>query len=369
MIESTAAVLHAPATALSIETVSVEPPHSGEALVEIVATGLCHTDTTAFDGSNPACVYPAILGHEGAGRVVEVGPDVDGLEVGDHVIPLYGPECGTCKMCRSGRTNLCWSIKASRDRGVMPDQTSRFRLGGEPIHHFMGTSTFSRYTVVPEIALAKVRDDAPLDRICLLGCAVTTGVGAALDDVRAGDNVVVFGLGGVGINVVQGARIAEAARIIGVDPVASKRPLAEKLGMTDFIDAGIGGDAVVEAIKDVTDGGADVAFECTGLVPVMRQAVDVCHAGWGTCVLLGVEPRGAELSFPPVLVRYGRTVKGSYFGGVKGRSELNRFVDLYLDGRLEIDPLITHRISLDEINHGFDLMASGASVRSVVAFE
>jgi S-(hydroxymethyl)glutathione dehydrogenase/alcohol dehydrogenase len=294
---------------------------------------------------------------------------VERLRVGDHVIPLYGPECGTCAMCISGRTNLCWTIKATRDRGVMPDGTTRFRIGDEPVHHFMGTSTFSRHTIVPEIALAKIRQDADLATVCLLGCAVTTGVGAALDDVREGDDVVVFGLGGIGTNVVQGARIAGAARIVGVDPVPAKRALAERLGMTDFIDAGIGPAAVLEAIADLTDGGADVAFECAGLVPVMRQALDCCHVGWGTCVLLGVEPKGAEMSFPPVLVRYGRTIKGSYFGGVKGRSGLDRFVDMYRDGRLDIESLITHRIALEQINEGFDMMAAGESLRSVVMFE
>jgi S-(hydroxymethyl)glutathione dehydrogenase/alcohol dehydrogenase len=369
MIETTAAVLHGPGQRLAIETVEVEAPRHGEALVEMVSSGLCHTDTTTFDGGNPSCVYPAILGHEGAGRVVEVGPGVESLAVGDHVIPLYGPECGVCTMCESGRTNLCWSIKSTRDQGVMPDGTSRFSIGGEAVHHFMGTSTFSRYTVVPEIALSKIRADAALDAVCLLGCAVTTGVGAALDDVRQGDSVVVFGLGGIGVNVVQGARLAGAARIIGVDPIASKRELAEKLGMTDFIDASIGGDAVVDAIKDLTGGGVDVAFECTGVVAVMRQALDCCHVGWGTCVLLGVEPKGAELSFPPVLARYGRTIKGSYFGGVKGRSGLNVFIDMYLDGHLDIDSLITHRIALDEINEGFDMMAAGQSLRAVVMFE
>jgi S-(hydroxymethyl)glutathione dehydrogenase/alcohol dehydrogenase len=366
MIESTAAVLHAPGERLAIETVSVEPPRRGEVLIEMVASGLCHTDTTAFDGSNPSCVYPAILGHEGAGRVVATGPDVESLAEGDPVIPLYGPECGACAMCRSGRTNLCWTIKATRDRGVMPDGTSRFRIGAEPVYHFMGTSTFSRYTVVPEIALSRIGTEVPLETACLLGCAVTTGVGAALNDVRAGDDVVVFGLGGIGANVVQGARIAGAARIIGVDPVPAKRALAERLGMTDFVDAG---DAAVEAIMDITGGGADVAFECTGIVSVMRQALDCCHVGWGTCVLLGVEPRGAELSFPPVLARYGRTIKGSYFGGVKGRSGLGSVVDLCLDGQLDVDSLITHRIALSEINEGFDRMAAGEGLRSVVLFE
>jgi S-(hydroxymethyl)glutathione dehydrogenase / alcohol dehydrogenase len=371
MIESSAAVLHAPGEQLSVETVGLRPPRSGEALVEIAASGLCHTDTTAFDGSNPGCVYPAVLGHEGAGRVVEVGPDVRELAVGDQVIPLYGPECGECRMCRSGRTNLCWTIKKTRDQGVMPDGTSRFRLaGGEPLHHFMGTSTFSRYTVVPEIALAKIRADAPLGAVCLLGCGVTTGVGAALDDVRAGDSVVVFGLGGIGVNVVQGARLAKAERIIGVDLDPSKRPMAERMGMTDFIDAGdVPGSEVVARVKDLTDGGVDVAFESAGAIEAMRQALDSCHVGWGTCVLLGVEPKNAELSFPPVLARYGRTVKGSYFGGVKGRSGLNLYVDMYLDGDLEIDPLITHRIPLEKINRGFEMMRTGEALRSVVEFE
>jgi S-(hydroxymethyl)glutathione dehydrogenase / alcohol dehydrogenase len=368
MISARAAVLHRPGEPLRIETIDVAPPRAGEALVEIVATGLCHTDATTFDGGNPACAYPAVLGHEGAGRVVEVGPGVASLRPGDHVIPLYGPECGTCGMCRSGRTNLCWTIKPTRDRGVMPDGTSRFGLGGRTVHHFMGTSTFARYTVVPEIALAKIRPDAPLESVCLLGCAVTTGVGAALDDVRHGDTVAVFGLGGIGTNVVQGARIAGAERIIGVDVVAAKRPVAERLGMTDFVDAA-GTDDVTEAVRDLSGGGVDVAFECTGVVPVMRQAFDVCRAGWGTCVLIGLEPAGAELCFPPVGVRYGRTIKGSYFGGVKGRSGLGRFVDLYLDGALDIDSQITHRGTLAEINDGFARMALGEGVRTVLTFD
>lgn len=367
MISANAAILHRPGEPLRLETIDVAPPGPGEALVEIVASGLCHTDTTAFDGGNPSCVYPAVLGHEGAGRVVEVGTGV-ALKPGDHVIPLYGPECGTCGMCRSGRTNLCWTIKSTRDRGVLPDGTSRFSLGGEAVHHFMGTSTFSRYTVVPEIALARIRPDAPLESVCLLGCGVTTGVGAALDDVRAGDTVVVFGLGGIGTNVVQGARIAGAERIIGVDTVAAKRPLAEKFGMTDFIDASsVAGP--VDAVRDLSGGGADVSFECTGIVAVMRQAVDACRPAWGTCVLLGVEPTGAELSFPPVGVRYGKTIKGSYFGGVKGRSGLGRFVDLYLDGVLDIDSQITHRGPLAQINDGFDRLLRGEGIRTVVTLD
>ena len=347
-----------------MRTIDVSPPRAGEVLVEIAASGLCHTDTTTFDGSNPSCVYPVILGHEGAGVVVDVGPDVDGLVTGDHVIPLYGPQCGQCRMCLSGRTNLCWAIKATRDRGVMPDGTSRFSLDGEPVHHFMGTSTFSRYTVLPEIALAKISPDAPLDVVCLLGCGVATGVGAALDDVRRGDTIVVFGLGGIGTNVVQGARIAGAERIIGVDPVEGRRTVADAFGMTDYINPT--GIDVVAAIKELTDGGVDIAFECTGIVDVMRQSLDCCHVGWGTTVLLGVEPPAAELSFPPVLVRYGRTVKGSYFGGVHGRTGLARYVDMYLDGVLDLNSLITHRLPLAEINVGFDMMAAGVGVRTVV---
>lgn len=366
MIESTAAVLPGAHRPLDVTTVEVAPPRSGEVLVRIAASGLCHTDATTFDGSNPSCVYPAILGHEGAGVVVETGPDVQGLRAGDQVIPLYGPQCGECRMCRSGRTNLCWTIKASRDRGVMPDGSSRFSIGGRAVHHFMGTSTFSEYTVVPEIALAKIDGDPPLDVVCLLGCGVTTGVGAALDDVREGDTVVVFGLGGIGTNVVQGARIAGAAQIIGVDPVASKSVLATKFGMTDFVDPGAGD--VVEQVKDLTGGGVDVAFECTGLLSVMRQSIDVCHVGWGTSVLLGVEPAGSELSFPPVLARYGRTVKGSYFGGVQGRTGLGRFVEMYLAGVLDIESLITQRLPIERINDGFAAMAAGTSVRTVVTW-
>ncbi|WP_213764565.1 zinc-binding dehydrogenase [Caballeronia sp. dw_19] len=367
MIKSLAAICVAPHLPFVIDEIWVDGPRTGEVLVEIAATGLCHTDLTAIEGSNSSCVYPAVLGHEGAGRVIETGPGVSTLRAGDHVIPLYGPECGVCKMCLSRRTNLCWSIKPTRDRGVMPDGSPRFQWQGEPLHHFMGTSTFSRYTVVPEIALAKIRKDAPLDTVCLLGCGVTTGVGAALADVREGDNVVVFGLGGIGVNIVQGARIAGANAIIGVDLHASKAQIARELGMTHYIDASAG--RVLEEIRDLCDGGADAAFECTGHVAVMRQALDCCHAGWGTCVLLGVEPRDALMSVPPVAVRYGRTVKGSYFGGVRGRTGLGRIVDLYMDGQIDIGRLVTHRLPFDQINRGFELMVSGESLRSVVSFE
>lgn len=369
MIECDAAICVGPGQELVVDKVNVDPPRDGEVLVEIAATGLCHTDLTALEGSNATCVYPLIPGHEGAGRVIEIGRNVSGLAPGDHVIPLYGPECGACRMCRSGRTNLCWSIKATRDRGVMPEGSSRFHRNGETVFHFMGTSTFSRYTVVPEIALAKIRPDAPLDRVCLLGCGVTTGIGAALDDVRPGDRVAVFGLGGIGINVIQGARLAGASAIIGIDINAGRRELGQALGMTHFIAADRQTGQVVEAVRDLTGGGADVAFECTGLIPVMRQAFDCTEPAWGNCVLLGVEPKGAELSLPPVSLRYGRRVKGSYFGGVKGRSGLARFVDLYMEGKIAIEPLISHRLSLAEVNDGFVMMKNGTALRSVISFE
>jgi len=369
VIRSSAAICIRPNLPLSVEEIEVEGPREGEALVEIVASGLCHTDLTALEGINATCVYPLIPGHEGAGRVVEIGATVRDLKPGDHVIPLYGPECMHCRMCRSGRTNLCWTIKATRDKGVMPDGTTRFRQGTSPLHHFMGTSTLSRYTVVPEIALAKIRLDAPLDKVCLFGCGVTTGVGAALEHVREGDTVAVFGIGGIGINVIQGARLAGASKIIGVDLTERKNALATALGMTDFVHALPLKTDVVAAIRDLTGGGADVAFECTGSLSVMRQSFDCCFPAWGTSVLLGVEPRGTELSFPPVGVRYGRSIRGSYFGGVKGRSGLGPFIDLYMEGKIELDAQITNHLSLEEVNIGFDLMKGGESVRSVVLFE
>lgn len=368
MYASMAAICEAPHTPLVISQIMVEPPRAGEVLVELAATGLCHTDLTALEGQNASSVYPLIAGHEGAGRVLEIGPDVTDLKVGDHVIPLYGPECGTCTMCQSNRTNLCWSIKKTRDKGVMPDGSTRFRDGARTIHHFMGTSTFSRLTVVPEIALAKIRADAPLHEVCLFGCGVTTGVGAALDNVREGDRVVVFGLGGIGVNAIQGARIAGASQVIGVDLTPNKTALSQTLGMTDFINASETPD-VVGAIRDLTNGGADVTIECTGVLKVMRQSIDAARPAWGTSVLLGVEPPSSELSFPPVDVRYGKTIRGSYFGGVKGRSGLGRLIDLYMEGQINLSEQITHTLSLNQINEGFDLMKAGASVRSVVRFE
>jgi len=364
-MRSRAALCLGPGRALEIDEVEVEGPRAGEALVAIAATGVCHTDSLALTGENASCVYPAILGHEGAGVVLDVGPGVSLVARGDHVIPLYGPECGTCRFCRGGRTNLCWTIKATRDKGVMPDGSARFRHEGKPVHHFMGTSTFSQLTVVPEIALAKIRRDAPLESVCLLGCGVTTGVGAALQDTRPGDCAAVFGLGGIGMNILQGARLAGAERIIGIDLNPARETLARRLGATDFLVPAPDG-RLVQQLLDMTNGGVDVAFECTGVPHVMRDALEACHAGWGTCVLLGVEPPGSEIGVRPVLVRYGRTLKGSYFGGVRGRTGLGRFVDLYMDGQILVDELISHRLSIEAVNDAFALMRSGQSLRSVL---
>jgi len=369
MIESVAAICTGPETPLEVAQVLVAPPRSGEVLIEIVSSGLCHTDLTALDGTNASTVYPLIPGHEGVGRVVEVGTDVSSLRPGDHVIPLYGPECGTCAMCRSNRTNLCWSIKKTRDMGVMPDGTARFSRDGAVVHHFMGTSTLSRYTIVPEIALAKIRKDAPLDKICLFGCGVTTGVGAAMTHVKHGDKVAVFGLGGIGINIVQGARICGAQQIIGVDINSDKIDLGRHYGMTDFIDASDPSADAVTAVRDLTLGGVDVAFECSGILSVMRQAFESAVPGWGQAVLLGVEPAGSEMQFAPVGVRYGKSIHGSYFGGVKGRSGLAPLIDLFMEGEIELDAQITHRMPLQDVNRGFDLMRKGQSLRSIIDFE
>nr|WP_233093025.1 alcohol dehydrogenase catalytic domain-containing protein [Paracoccus sp. IB05] len=367
MIRSSAAICTAAGRPLEIAEVMVAPPRAGEVLVEIDHTGLCHTDLTALEGANATAVYPLIPGHEGAGRVVETGPGVTGLKPGDHVIPLYGPECGDCAMCRSDRTNLCWTIKPTRDRGVMPEGSARFSRDGEVIHHFMGTSTFSRYTVVPEIALCRIRQDAPLNEVCLFGCGVTTGVGAALSEVRPGDRVAVFGLGGIGINIIQGARIAGASQIIGIDLSGSKTSLAQSYGMSHFIRPDPAGSDTVTEIRDLTQGGVDVAFECTGVLSVMRLALDAAVPAWGKAVLLGVEPPGSTLSVPPVQVRYGKSLLGSYFGGVKGRSGLGALIDRYMAGEIDLKGQITHRMPLARINEGFDLMRAGTSVRSVVS--
>lgn len=369
-METRAAVATAAGRPLSIETVHVEGPRAGEVLVEIKASGVCHTDALALDGENATARLPAILGHEGAGIVVEVGEGVRSLRPGDHVIPLYVPECRECADCLSGRTNVCRAIRRTRDLGVMPDGSGRFRLGREPLFHFMGTSTFAQFTVVPEIALAKIREDAPFEKVCFLGCGVPTGVGAVLHagNVRPGDKVVVIGLGGIGLNVIQGARIAGADMIVGIDVNASRREIAGKMGATHFVDAGQAGGELVPHLLDLTNGGGDVVFESVGSVEVMQQALEMCRPGWGTCVILGLEHGTEEMSFRPVMVRYGRVIKGSYFGGIRGRTQLPRLVDWYMEGKLLIDPLITHVMPIERINDAFDLMRRGESIRSVVTF-
>ncbi|HEY2559187.1 MAG TPA: S-(hydroxymethyl)glutathione dehydrogenase/class III alcohol dehydrogenase [Caldimonas sp.] len=354
---------------LTIETVDLEGPRAGEVLVEVKATGICHTDWFTLSGADPEGLFPAILGHEGAGIVREIGAGVKTLAPGDHVIPLYTPECRQCKFCLSRKTNLCQKIRATQGKGLMPDGTSRFSLDGKPLLHYMGTSTFANHVVVPEIALAKIRTDAPFDIVCYIGCGVTTGVGAVIftAKVEAGANVVVFGLGGIGLNVVQGARLVGAGRIIGVDVNPAREAMARRFGMTDFIDAK-SIDNVVDAIVQLTDGGADYSFECIGNVATMRQALECCHKGWGQSIIIGVAPAGAEIATRPFQLVTGRQWKGTAFGGARGRTDVPRIVDWYMDGKIAIDELITHRLRLDEINRGFELMKSGESIRSVVVY-
>jgi len=354
---------------LQVETVQLEGPRAGEVLVEIKASGICHTDAFTLSGEDPEGLFPAIMGHEGAGVVVEVGAGVTSLAAGDHVIPLYTPECRQCKFCLSGKTNLCGAIRETQGRGLMPDGSSRFSLNGEMVHHYMGTSTFSNFTVVPEIALAKIREDAPFEKICYIGCGVTTGLGAVMNTakVEPGANVAVFGLGGIGLNVIQGARMVGADRIIGVDLNADKRELAEKFGMTDFINPREVDD-VVAAIVDLTDGGVDYSFECIGNVEVMRQALECCHKGWGESVIIGVAGAGQEISTRPFQLVTGRVWRGTAFGGAKGRTQVPGIVDWYMNGKINIDDLITHTMPLDEINTAFDLMHAGESIRSVITF-
>jgi len=364
-------VAHKAGAPLSIETVRLEGPKAGEVLVEIKATGICHTDEFTRSGADPEGLFPAILGHEGAGVVVDVGPGVTSLRKGDHVIPLYTPECRQCKSCLSRKTNLCTAIRATQGKGVMPDGTSRFRLGGETIHHYMGCSTFSNFTVMPEIAVAKVREDAPFDKICYIGCGVTTGVGAVIwtAGVEPGASVVVFGLGGIGLNVIQGARLVGAAQIVGVDINPAKRAMAETFGMTDFVNPNeIGADKLVQALVDLTGGGADYSFDCTGNTEVMRAALECCHRGWGVSTIIGVAEAGREIATRPFQLVTGRVWKGSAFGGARGRTDVPRIVDWYMDGRIAIDPLITHTMKLEEINTAFDLMHAGESIRSVVVY-
>jgi len=355
---------------LVIETVDLEGPKAGEVLVEIKATGICHTDEFTLSGADPEGLFPAILGHEGAGIVVEIGAGVRGLKAGDHVIPLYTPECRECKSCTSHKTNLCTAIRGTQGKGVMPDGTSRFSLNGAPVHHYMGTSTFANYTVLPEIALAKIRPDAPFDKVCYIGCGVTTGIGAVIftAKVEPGANVVVFGLGGIGLNVIQGARMAGADMIVGVDTNPRKRALAEKFGMTHFVNpTEVAGDLVPHLVE-LTKGGADYSFECIGNVKVMRQALECCHRGWGTAIIIGVAGAGQEIATRPFQLVTGRTWKGTAFGGARGRTDVPRIVDWYMDKKINIDDLITHTMPLERINDAFDLMHRGESIRSVVIF-
>ncbi|MBD2482087.1 S-(hydroxymethyl)glutathione dehydrogenase/class III alcohol dehydrogenase [Planktothrix sp. FACHB-1365] len=355
---------------LSLETVQLEGPQEGEVLVEIKATGICHTDAYTLSGDDPEGLFPAILGHEGAGIVVEVGAGVKSLKPGDHVIPLYIPECRQCEYCLSFKTNLCQAIRGTQGKGLMPDGSSRFSKNGKIIHHYMGTSTFSNYTVLPEIALAKIREDAPFDKVCYIGCGVTTGLGAVINTakVEPGANVVVFGLGGIGLNVIQGAKMVGANKIIGVDINPAKKEIAEKFGMTHFVNPKeIEGD-LVSYLVELTQGGADYSFECIGNVKVMRQALECCHKGWGVSVIIGVAGAGQEISTRPFQLVTGRVWKGTAFGGAKGRTDVPKIVDWYMEGKINIDDLITHVMPVERINEAFDLMHQGESIRTVVTF-
>ena len=369
-MKSRAAVAFQVNQPLEIVEVDVDGPKAGEVLVEIKATGVCHTDEFTRSGADPEGLFPAIFGHEGAGVVVEVGTGVTTLKKGDHVIPLYTPECRQCKSCLSRKTNLCTAIRGTQGQGVMPDGTSRFSIGGRKIHHYMGCSTFANYTVLPEIALAKVREDAPFDKICYIGCGVTTGIGAVINtaQVEPGANVVVFGLGGIGLNVIQGARMVGANMIIGVDINPSRKAIAEKFGMTHFVNPKeVGGDLVAHLVA-LTGGGADYSFECIGNVDVMRQALECCHRGWGVSVIIGVAGSGQEIKTRPFQLVTGRVWKGTAFGGARGRTDVPKIVDWYMDGKIDIDSLITHVMPVERINEAFDLMHEGSSIRSVVTF-
>ena len=369
-MEVKAAIAYGAGKPLTIETVQLEGPKAGEVLVEIKASGVCHTDAYTLSGADPEGLFPAILGHEGAGVVVEVGAGVTSVKPGDHVIPLYTPECRQCEYCLSFKTNLCQAIRATQGRGVMPDGSSRFSIDGQMIHHYMGTSTFSNYTVLPEIAVAKIREDAPFDKVCYIGCGVTTGIGAVINTakVEPGTNVIVFGLGGIGLNVIQGARMVGANMIVGVDINPSKRALAEKFGMTHFVNPNeVEGDLVAYLVE-LTKGGADYTFECIGNVKVMRQALECCHKGWGVSVIIGVAGAGQEISTRPFQLVTGRVWKGSAFGGARGRTDVPKIVDWYMDGKINIDDLITHVMPIEKINDALDLMHKGESIRSVVTF-
>jgi S-(hydroxymethyl)glutathione dehydrogenase/alcohol dehydrogenase len=365
-----AAVALAAGQPLVVDTVDLEGPRAGEVLIEVKATGLCHTDKYTLSGADPEGLFPTILGHEGAGIVVDVGPGVKSLKKGDHVIPLYTPECRECEYCLNPKTNLCQAIRSTQGQGLMPDGSSRFSYQGRKVHHYMGTSTFAQYTVLPEIALAKIRDDAPFDKVCYIGCGVTTGIGAVIytAKVEAGSKVVVFGLGGIGLNVIQGARMVGADMIVGVDINPARREMAQKFGMTHFVNPNeVEGDLVAYLVS-LTKGGADYSFECVGNTTLMRQALECCHKGWGTSVIIGVAAAGQEISTRPFQLVTGRNWRGSAFGGARGRTDVPKIVDWYMDGKINIDDLITHVMPLDRINHGFDLMAKGESIRSVVVY-
>ncbi|MDB9753934.1 S-(hydroxymethyl)glutathione dehydrogenase/class III alcohol dehydrogenase [Oceanospirillaceae bacterium] len=369
-MKSRAAVALAKGQPLTIADIDVEGPKAGEVLVRMVATGVCHTDAFTLSGADPEGIFPSVLGHEGGGIVEEIGAGVTSLTVGDHVIPLYTPECGQCKFCLSGKTNLCQAIRDTQGKGLMPDGTSRLSLDGETLFHYMGTSTFSEYTVVPEIALAKINKAAPLDKVCLLGCGITTGIGAVLNTakVQAGDSVAVFGLGGIGLSVVQGAVMAGAGRIVVIDINEDKFEMAKMLGATDCINPKNYSAPIQEVIVDLTDGGVDYSFECIGNVDVMRSALECCHKGWGESIVIGVAGAGQEITTRPFQLVTGRVWRGSAFGGVKGRTQLPDYVERYMNGEIKIDPMVTHTMGLDDINKAFDLMHSGQSIRSVIIF-
>lgn len=369
-MKTRAAVAWAASKPLSIEEVDLQGPKEGEVMVQLVATGVCHTDAYTLSGADPEGIFPSILGHEGAGVVVEVGPGVTSVAVGDHVIPLYTPECGKCKFCLSGKTNLCQAIRATQGQGLMPDGTSRFSQNGKMIHHYMGTSTFSEYTVLPEIAVAKINKAAPLDKVCLLGCGITTGIGAVLNTakVEPGSTVAVFGLGGIGLSVIQGAVMAKAERIIAVDLNEDKFEMAKMLGATDFVNPKNYDAPIQDVIVELTDGGVDYSFECIGNVNVMRSALECCHKGWGESVIIGVAGAGQEISTRPFQLVTGRVWRGSAFGGVKGRSQLPDYVDRYMKGEIKIDEMVTFTMPLDDINRAFDLMHDGEAIRSVVIY-
>ena len=370
-MKTRAAIAVAPNRPLEIEEIDLDGPRPGEVLIEIKATGVCHTDAYTLEGKDSEGIFPSILGHEGAGIVREIGAGVSSVAVGDHVIPLYTPECRQCKTCLSRKSNLCTSIRATQGKGLMPDGTSRFKRKGETIFHYMGCSTFSNFTVLPEIAVAKIRKDAPFEKACYIGCGVTTGVGAVMwtAKVEPGANVAVFGLGGIGLNVIQGARLVGANKIIGIDINPAKRAMAEEFGMTDFINpAEIGAKNVVDRIVELTGGGADYSFDCTGNTDVMRQALECCHRGWGQSIIIGVAESGKEIATRPFQLVTGRVWKGTAFGGARGRTDTPKIVDMYMDRKIEIDPLITHTMPLDRINDAFDLMHAGKSIRSVIVF-